>query len=106
MTQAKLILNTVDTKQEALQIARTLLQEELVACVNIIGPLDSLYRWKGNVESALEFILLIKTTAALAEDVKTRIRQMHSYELPELIEIDIDSGSSEYLRWIGESVKA
>lgn len=99
-----LILSTAPSKNEAQTIARALVERRLVACVNIVGPIDSVYRWKDEVESAQEFLMVIKTESAYFEKVQNTIRQLHSYELPEVIEVDIKNGSPEYLKWISESV--
>ena len=85
-------------------MARALVDRRLAACVNLVGPMESIYRWKGQVEEAQEWLLLIKTTAAACEGVRQAIRELHSYELPECIEIAIQGGSADYLRWLGEQV--
>jgi periplasmic divalent cation tolerance protein len=72
--------------------------------VNILGPFESVYRWKGEVETASEWLLLVKTTAAAFEQVRDTIRRVHSYELPECIQISIEGGSAEYLAWIANEV--
>ena len=104
MSEQKLILTTAGSKEEAAKIADALVGERLAACVNIVGPIDSVYRWQGNIERAQEFLFVIKTTSALSQRVQTRIRELHSYELPEAIELDIAGGSAEYLSWICQSV--
>jgi len=76
----------------------------LAACVNIVGPIQSVYRWKGAVESAPEHLLIIKTTAAAFPRVRDAIRELHSYELSECVMLSIEAGSEEYMKWIGESV--
>jgi len=73
--------------------------------VNIIPKIKSVYRWQGGVESAEEFLLVIKTLKAQEEQVQSAVRELHSYELPECIAIAIESGSAEYLEWIADSVK-
>ena len=92
-------------EQEALKIARHLVENQLAACVNIVPQIESVYRWQGKVESAREWLLLIKSTADRFDDVRDAIRELHSYDLPECIAITIEDGSMEYLEWIGESVK-
>lgn len=104
MANEKLIISTAGSKGEASAIAHKLVEERLAACVNIIGPIESVYRWQGRVESAVEFTMLVKTTSAKSKAVMQRIRELHSYELPEAIQIDIQDGSPEYLKWITESV--
>jgi periplasmic divalent cation tolerance protein len=104
MADEKLLITTAGSKEEASRIARTLVEEKTAACVNIVGPIESVYRWQGKVESAPEFLLLIKTTGCRSAATMARIRELHSYDLPEAIEIGIDGGSAEYLNWIAASV--
>ena len=105
MTDKKIILSTAGSRDEAQKIARALVERKLAACVNIVGPIESVYRWKGAVETSEEFLLLIKTTAAAYERVRDLIRQLHSYELPECVELSIEDGLPKYLEWMGESVE-
>ncbi len=105
MTDKRLVLTTTGSRAEAEKIARSLVERRLAACVNIVGPIFSTYRWQGTVESAEEFLLLVKTTEAAFAAVRDAIRELHSYELPECIEIPIEDGSAEYLAWIEENVK-
>jgi periplasmic divalent cation tolerance protein len=105
MTDKKIILSTTGSREEAQKIARALVERKLAACVNIVGPIESVYRWQGAVETSEEFLLLIKTTAAAYERVRDLIRQLHSYELPECVELSIEDGLPQYLEWIGESVE-
>ena len=104
MAAEKLIVSTAGSREQASQIAQTLVEKSVAACVNVVGPIESVYRWKGNVESSQEFLLLIKTISAKSASAIALLRQLHSYDLPEAIEIDIAGGSAEYLRWILESV--
>ena len=104
MTDKKIVLVTAGTREEALKIARALVERRLAACVNAVGPMESVYRWKGAVESAQEWLLLVKTTAAAFDHVRVAIQELHSYELPECVVLPIESGSHEYLAWIGENV--
>ena len=105
MTDKKIILSTAGSRDEAQKIARALVERKLAACVNIVGPIESVYRWKGAVETSEEFLLLIKTTGAAYERVRDLIRLVHSYELPECVELSIEDGLPKYLEWIGESVE-
>src|SRR5690348_1194398 len=104
-TEKRIVLTTAGSREEAQRIARALVERQLAACVSLLGPIDSIYRWKGQVEEAQEWLLLIKTTAAGFAAVRDAIRELHSYELPECIAIDITDGSPDYLRWLGEQVK-
>jgi len=99
-----LILSTASSKDEAQDIARALVERRLVACVNILGPVDSIYRWKGQVEESQEFLMLIKTQADRFESVREAIRGLTSYDTPEVIQIPIEDGLPAYLHWISESI--
>ncbi|HWR36917.1 MAG TPA: divalent-cation tolerance protein CutA [Clostridia bacterium] len=105
MTDTRLLLSTAGSREEAKTIAHALVERRHAACVNLVGPLESIYRWKGEVESAAEFLLLIKTTVENVAAVRDDIRELHSYELPECIAIDITDGCPDYLRWIVDSVR-
>ena len=104
MTDKRIALTTAGTKDEADKIAAALVDSRLAACVNVLGPMASTYRWQGHVERAEEFLLLIKTTAAAVEQVRATIKQTHSYEVPEFVVLTIESGSAAYLDWIAENV--
>ena len=105
MSDEKLIISTAGSHDEASRIAHALVEEKFAACVNIVGPIESVYRWQGKVESAQEFLMLVKTTQARSNAAMARIRELHSYEVPEAIVININDGLSAYLSWIGESVR-
>jgi periplasmic divalent cation tolerance protein len=104
MTNKKLVLTTAGSSEEARKIAHALVEGKLAACVNIVPQIQSVYRWQGKIEEAQEWLLIIKTTDAAFERVRDAIKQLHSYELPECIAVEIEDGSPEYLKWIGESV--
>jgi periplasmic divalent cation tolerance protein len=106
MDPRRIVLSTAGSQEEAKKIAHALVERRLAACVNVVGPIESVYRWKGEVESAAEFLLIVKTTAEAFERVREAIGELHSYELPECIAIKVESGSSEYLDWISENVIA
>ncbi|HVN64809.1 MAG TPA: divalent-cation tolerance protein CutA [Candidatus Binataceae bacterium] len=97
------ILTTVGRQRQAASIARTLVDEQMAACVNIVGPVRSVYRWQGAVHDDREFLLVIKTRADRYPVVERRIREIHPYELPELIAIGVNRGSKPYLDWLVES---
>jgi periplasmic divalent cation tolerance protein len=103
---ARLVLVMAGSEDEAATIARTLVDERLAACVNIIGPVRSIYRWRGAVEHAREHLLLIKTRARLYTKVERRVRELHSYEVPEVVALPFASGSHPYLEWLFESTAA
>jgi len=105
MTDAKIVLTTTGSQEEARKMARTLVERRLAACVNIIPQVESVYRWQGKVEDAHEWLLVIKTTGNAFERVRDAIRELHSYDLPECISFSVENGSSAYLDWISESVE-
>ncbi len=105
MTDKRIVLTTTGSRAEGEKIARALVERRLAACVNLVGPIASVYRWQEKVEKAEEFLLLIKTNAESFPDVREAIEDMHSYELPECIALAIEAGGAEYLDWIGDSVE-
>ncbi|MGA2989418.1 MAG: divalent-cation tolerance protein CutA [Candidatus Korobacteraceae bacterium] len=104
MTDKRLVLSTCGSREVALKIARALVGGQIAACVNVVGPIESVYRWKGKVDNAQEFLLLIKTTAENFERLCAQIRSLHPYELPEVLQFTVETGLEAYLDWIGESV--
>jgi periplasmic divalent cation tolerance protein len=107
MTDKIVVLVTCGSKKEARKIAQALVERRLAACVQEIGvPVRSMYRWKGRVESANEVLLLIKTSRKRFSAVSTLVKKLHSYEVPEIIALNIADGSREYLDWITSNVRA
>ena len=104
MLPQRLVLTTGGSREEAQRIAQALVERRLAACVNVVGPIESVYRWQDQVETAQEWLLLIKTTASAVSQVSGLISELHSYELPECLELPIESGSAAYLQWIADSV--
>ena len=104
MTDKRLILSTCGSREQAIRIARTLVDKQMAACVNIVGPVESIYRWKHKVETAQEYLLLVKTTAENFERLSAEIRRLHTYQLPEILEFKVESGLEAYLDWIADSV--
>lgn len=94
------VMTTTETKEQAMAIARQLVEKKLAACVQIYGPMESIYRWKGEIEMAREFLCLVKTRDDLFAQVETAIKKLHSYETPEIIAVPIVRGSAEYLTWL------
>ena len=106
MTDKFVVLVTCSTAAEAQRIARAVVSARLAACVNILpGAVQSVYRWKGKVESARERLLLIKTSRKRLAKLRAAVERLHSYDVPEFIAIPIAAGSPAYLAWIGECLK-
>ena len=99
-----IVLSTVSSEGEGAKIALTLVGEGLAACVNIVPGIRSIYRWKGNVCDDKEVLLLIKTRKDFFEVVRERTREIHSYEVPEIIALDIEQGHPPYLQWIRDEI--
>lgn len=99
----RIILATTGNEELALSIARALVSERLAACVNIIGPVRSVYRWRDAIEDEREYLLLIKTRATLYMKVESRVRELHSYEVPEVLALTADRGSPPYIQWLLDS---
>jgi periplasmic divalent cation tolerance protein len=104
MTDIRLILVSTSPRAEAKRIAHALIEEHLAACVNLISDVHSVYRWKEAVETADEVLLLIKTVKENVNAVRTRVQELHSYELPEFLVLDVADGSEAYLAWIAANV--
>lgn len=96
----QLVLTTCSNATSAEIIARTLVEERLAACVNVLPPMRSLYRWRGQVETAAEQLLLVKIRAADYPAVQRRLTELHTYEVPEIIAIPIHDGLPAYLAWL------
>jgi periplasmic divalent cation tolerance protein len=101
----KLVLTTCADQESAESLARPLVEEGLVACINIIPQMSSLYRWQGEVKCERETLLLIKTTAEQYSALERRLLSLHEYELPEIIGLDITAGLPDYLGWLTSSVE-
>jgi periplasmic divalent cation tolerance protein len=97
-----LVLTTAPDDERAEAWARTLVEERLAACVNVHGPMTSFYRWKGVVERDAERQVVIKTTRERVATLRERLRELHSYELPEFVVLSVEDGSDEYLKWVVE----
>jgi periplasmic divalent cation tolerance protein len=95
-----LVLSTAGSMEEGERIARALVGERLAACVNLVPGVHSVYRWRGAVQSDAEVLLVIKTVSERFDALRARVRELHSYELPELVCIEPSGGEEEYLAWI------
>lgn len=105
MTDKRLVLTTCGSPEEARRIAQALVERQLAACVNIVPQIESVYRWQGEVETATEWLLLIKTAAGSFDRLCEALRELHSYEVPECIAIGIEDGSAAYLEWMTASLR-
>ena len=104
MTDKIVIYSTCGSAEEAERISSLLIERKLAACVTVITPVKSYYRWQGKVEKSDEWLLMIKTSQALFEAVSAAIQKAHSYEVPEVIAVPIAAGSAAYLSWLGSEV--
>ena len=100
-----LATTTTSTKEDAGKIAAALVEERLAACVQIVEPITSVYRWQGAIEEEKEILLLIKTTRDLVPSIAALLDRIHPYDVPELIATPITDGSSAYLSWREENVR-
>lgn len=106
MTDKVVVLSTCSSAEEARKAARALVEKQLAACVQITGPMTSVYRWKGKIEEAAEYGLIIKTARGLLDAVRLELEQVHSYELPEMVALAIVDGSPNYLNWLDAELTA
>lgn len=97
---ARVVLTTTADPAEAGRLARTLVEERLAACANLIPSVQSIYRWEGKVEAAIETLLLLKTTVEQLDALEARLHALHSYQTPEFLVLPVESGSSAYLQWL------
>ena len=100
MTDKIVVFSACDSEEQAGRIARELIEQRLAACVNIVPGVRSIYRWKGQIEDASEWVLIIKSRRDLMEQLRAAIGRVHSYEIPELLAIPVVDGSQEYLDWL------
>jgi len=99
------VFTTTEKKEDAERIAKSLIDAKLAACVQIMGPIESTYRWKGKIEKSAEWFCFIKSTKKLYPDLESAIKKEHPYEVPEIIAVPVSGGSAEYLDWLKDQVK-
>ncbi len=99
------VVTAVGSQEDATRLAAILVEHRLAACVQVVGPVSSTYWWEGRVETAAEWLCLVKTTAAALEPAMETIRAEHSYDEPEITATPIVAGSAGYLRWLGAEVR-
>jgi len=100
MPESLVVFVTCGSEEEGLKIAHALIEERLAACVNLVSPIRSIYRWEGKVWDEKEWLLIIKTQTARFDDLEKRVKALHSYSLSEIIALPIIKGSSSYLNWL------
>ena len=105
LASVAVVLTTIGADADAVALARTLIDESLAACVNVLPPMQSIYRWQGAVQVEAERQLVIKTAPSNLAALEARLQQLHPYELPEFLVIAADDGSAAYLAWLDDSVR-
>ncbi len=100
MTDKIVVFSTASSAEEAEKIARSLVEQRLAACVNVVPGLRSYYRWQGKIEDSAEFLLIIKSTRKQFEALRTMLEKLHSYEVPEVIAMLVVDGARNYLNWM------
>ena len=105
-SSARIVLTTTASLEEANRLGRALVEERLAACATIIPAVESIYSWKGKLETSSEAMLMLKTGAEQLAALEARLRQLHSYETPEFLVLSVESGSHDYLEWLFGSLGA
>jgi periplasmic divalent cation tolerance protein len=99
------VITTTASREEAERIARGLVEERLAACVQVLGPIASTYRWEGAIDNSQEWRCEAKSRADLYGEIEKAIRRLHSYQVPEILAVPVAAGSADYLAWIDREVK-
>jgi periplasmic divalent cation tolerance protein len=105
MTDARLVLVTVPSREEGERIAEAIVGERLAACVNIVGPIRSVYRWRGEVCRDDEHLLFMKTSRDRYRELERRVLELHPYDVPEVVGLPVEQGAAAYLSWIEEQTR-
>lgn len=106
MTNKIVVLSTCASPEEADRLARSLVEQRLAACVNVVPGISSHYWWKGRIETAQEWLLLIKSSRESFDQLRSAVEQAHSYEIPEVIALPVVDGAQNYLNWIDVNLAA
>lgn len=104
MTSARMVFTTIGLTDAAEKLAGQLVERRLAACVNIVGPIRSMYRWQQETHNEQEYLLIIKTTVEHVAQIGAAFNQLHPYELPECVEVAVNGGSDAYLAWLAAEV--
>ncbi len=102
MSEALVVLVTCGSEEEASKLAYSLVEERLAACVNIVSPIRSIYRWEGRIWNEKEWLLIIKTQEERFEELEQKVKSLHSYSVPEIVALRIAEGFCPYLKWLAE----
>jgi periplasmic divalent cation tolerance protein len=102
----RIVMTTVASPEDATRMGRTLVEERLAACATILPSAHSIYSWQGKIELTDETLLLLKTATDQLPALESRLQELHSYEVPEFLVIEIEAGSQSYLKWLSENVGA
>ncbi len=106
MSEYSVVLITASTREEAQKIGRTLVEERLFACSNLISPVQSIFHWEGKVNDENEVLIVAKTKTGLSDDIIKRVKELHSYTVPEVLFLPILCGSEDYLNWVDAETRA
>jgi len=96
------VFMTAPSEETAAHIARSLVEDRLAACVQVLPGITSFYRWEGKIEEAAEWLILAKTTAERFDELKAKIESIHPYEIPEIVAVEVADGAQNYLKWVEE----
>ncbi len=99
------VLITAPTEEEAAGMSHSIVEERLAACVNIIRSVRSIYRWQGRIEDGQEVLMILKTKKSLFERLRQRVKELHSYAVPEIIAIPVVEGDATYLNWLAQETE-
>jgi periplasmic divalent cation tolerance protein len=105
MTDKIVVLSTCATEADAERLARALVEGRLAACVNVVPGVRSFYHWKGEIQSSVEFLLIVKTSRELFPALQAEIEKLHLYELPELLALPVVAGAENYLSWLQANLR-
>jgi periplasmic divalent cation tolerance protein len=106
MSSFVIVLTTMPAEADVDRLARTLVDERLAACVNVLSPMRSLYRWREALEEAHERQVIVKTTAARVDELKARLAALHPYDVPEILVLPVSDGGAAYLQWLKDSTSS